>query len=58
MFNASKGYYSLVKESYMVAIRITNYKKPYNIGECLIKPSLFNVTSKFLGSSAAKLIIY
>ncbi|XP_060864875.1 zinc finger MYM-type protein 6-like [Metopolophium dirhodum] len=40
----------------MVAFCIAKYKKPYNIGECLVKPSLFNFTSKFLRPSAAKLI--
>ena len=42
----------------MVAFRIPKPKKPYNIGENLIKPCLFNDTIKFLGPSAAKLIIY
>ncbi|XP_060870180.1 zinc finger MYM-type protein 6-like [Metopolophium dirhodum] len=43
-----------VKASYLVAFRIAKCKKPYNIGETLIKPCLLDVTSKLLGPSAAK----
>lgn len=54
MSTISKVDYSLVKASYLVAFRIAKCKKPYNIGETLIKPCLLDVTSELLGPSAAK----
>lgn len=54
MCNTSKIDNSLVKASYMVAFRIAKCKKPYNIGESLIKPCLIDVSSELLGPSATK----
>lgn len=54
MSTTSKVDYSLVKASYLVAFRIAKCKKPYNIGETLIKPCLLDITIELLGPSAAK----
>lgn len=54
MATTSKVDYSLVKASYLVAFCIAKCKKPYNIGETLIKPCLLDVTSELLGPFAVK----
>lgn len=44
---------SLLKSSYIVALQIARCKKPYSIGEELIKPCLTEVTAAVLGKSAS-----
>lgn len=41
----------------MVIFRKAKSKKPYNIGESLIKHYILDVTSEFLGSSVAKKLL-
>lgn len=44
---------SLLKASYLVALRIAKSKKPYSVAEDLVKPCLIDVCSEVLGQSAA-----
>nr|CAI5847896.1 unnamed protein product [Callosobruchus analis] len=44
---------SLLKASYLVALRIAKSKKPYSVAEDLVKPCLIDVCCEVLGQSAA-----
>nr|CAI5843314.1 unnamed protein product [Callosobruchus analis] len=44
---------SLLKASYLVALRIAKSKKPYSVAEDLLKPCLIDVCCEVLGQSAA-----
>ena len=43
---------SLSKDSYLVALQIAKNKKPYTIGENLIKPCMLQVCGAVLGKQA------
>ena len=44
---------SLLTASYLISLQIAKCKKPYSIGEELIKPSLIAACNEVLGQSAA-----
>jgi len=44
---------SLLMEYYLISLQIAKCKKPYSIGEELIKPSLIASCDEVLGQSAA-----
>ncbi|XP_044300501.1 transcription intermediary factor 1-beta isoform X6 [Varanus komodoensis] len=45
---------SLLQASYLVALRILKTKKPFTIGQELLKPCILNVTREILGPQAAE----
>ena len=45
---------TLLKSSYLIALQISKTKKPYIIGEDLIKPCTLAAATEVLGSKAAK----
>jgi len=49
---------SLLTASYLISSQIAKCKKPYSIGEELIKPSLIVACNEVLGQSAASNIKY
>ena len=50
---ASNTNNSLLTASYLISLQIAKCKKPYSIGEELIKPSLITACNEVLGQSAA-----
>ena len=44
---------SLLTASYLISLQIAKCKKPYSIGEELIKPSLIAASNEVLGQSVA-----
>jgi len=44
---------SLLTASYLISLQIAKCKKPYSIGEEVIKPSLIAACNEVLGQSAA-----
>lgn len=47
-------YKSLLKASYLVVLQIAKNKKPYTIGEDLIKPCMLQAGEVVLGKQAVK----
>jgi hypothetical protein len=45
---------SLLQASYLVALRISKAKKPFTIGEELVKPCILDVAREILGPQAAQ----
>ena len=45
---------SFLHESYLISLQIANTKKPYIIGEELIKPWILSAAEEILGSEAAR----